>query len=149
MIVIVVIVAITTTALVKYTEVLAWFVNAVKEFKCVVTPEELAFTIEEKGYPALVVSDNPSELKELLTTLNVKTLTFKWVEQTVKAPLPHEASLRKIQPLSLIIDQALCSDDKIALINAFGTVSKRVVSLRQGKYFEYWKKYRNKKLSKK
>jgi len=132
----------------KHPEVSSWFVNTAKDFKCVVTPEELAFTIEEKGYPALVMSDNPSELKETLNTLTLKTLTSDWVKQTVEALLP-EASFSEIQLLSLIIDQALCSDAKIALLNKFSTVSKRVVSLRRGKDSEYWKKDRNKKLSKK
>ena len=148
-IVIVIIVAITITVLVKYPEVSAWFINAVKEFKCVVMVEELAFTIEEKGYPALVVSDNPSDLKETLTILTLKILSSDWVEQHVKALLPTEASFSKIQLLYLIINQALCSDVNISLLNAFSTVSKRFVSLWRGKDFEYWKKDGNKKVSNK
>ena len=50
--------------------------------------EVLAFTIEKKGYPALVVSDNPSELKETLTILTLKVLSSDWIEQNVKALLP-------------------------------------------------------------
>ena len=112
--------------------------NAVKEFKCVVTVKELAFTIEEKGYPPLVVSDNPSELKETLNILTLKILSSDWVEQNVKALLPTETSFSKIQLLYLIINQALCSDVNISLLNTFNTVSKRFVSLRRGKDFEYW-----------
>ena len=118
---------------------LSYFQTA-REFICSVTPELLAATVEKNGYPALIMSDNPSELTETLSGLSMKTVTSDWVARAVKESMEGEISHGEVELFSLIVDQELCSDAKFAKLNRFSTVSQRVISLRRDEGYEYWRK---------
>jgi hypothetical protein len=109
-------------------------------FLCYVTPEKLASAIVKNGYPALIMSDNPSELTEMLSGLSMKTLTSEWVAQAVKELVEGEISHAALALFSLIVEQELCSDARVAVLSRFSTVSQRVISLRRGEGYQYWRK---------
>jgi len=116
------------------------YLRTAQEFACSVTPEELVIALEENGYPAFIMSDNAKKLDDALTKVTLKTLTSDWVAQAVRESIRREISSSDLQLFSLIIDQELCSDAKLAVLNRFSTVSQRVISLRRGKDYKYWKR---------
>jgi len=118
----------------------ASYLQTAQEFSCSVSPHELSLEIIKNGYPSLIMSDNPLELQETLSTIPLPTLTSDWVSQVVKESLEHDTTNSELQLFSLLVDQQLCADAKLAVLNRFSTVSQRVLSLRRGEDYEFWRR---------
>jgi hypothetical protein len=115
------------------------YLRTAQEFACSVPQEQLVATLRAKGYPAFIMSDNAAQLREVLSGLGLKYLTSEWVAQAVRDHFQHRTiSDSEMQLYSLLMDQELCSQAEVAVLNRFSTVSQRVVGLRRFRHFEFW-----------
>jgi hypothetical protein len=115
-------------------------IETAQKFACAVTPEDLRSIIQSVGLPALVMSDNPKMLDEILPQLPVRSVTSDWVTRAVEQFLPSNASENDHQLFSLVVEEQLCAESSIAFLNRFSTVSLRVKILRNGRRFVFWRK---------
>ena len=122
-----------------------YYRKTAKEYACAVQPAELLGALVEQGYPAFIMSDNSSKLMDVLQQVPSSSLpwvTSDWIAEIIQELLQHEVTKDELDLLSLIVDQKICSESQIAVLNKFSTVSQRVVSLRRGEdeNVRYWKK---------
>jgi len=83
------------------------------------------------------MTDSPSDIKDATANLP-NTLTSAWVSQKVEEYAPGNLSTGEVKLFSLLLEQRLCSDATVAVLNRFSTASQRIKSLRKSKDYEYW-----------
>ena len=111
-----------------------------QRFSCAVTLMELKTAMQFLGLPALVMSDDPAALQATLDSLSLKYVTSDWVTQAVIRRTAATTSSEERNVLSLLVEQQLCADADISLLNRFSTVSLRVRYLRRQLDYVYWSK---------
>jgi hypothetical protein len=106
-----------------------WAKPLLKEFKCHVNIDDLSIELQKNERPALILTDNPLALQDVVDNSPMKAITSQWAAiATEKAALNTGTDL---SVLSLIMDQELCATADVAVLNKFSTVSLRIGSMRQ------------------
>lgn len=106
----------------------AWFIKLIEEqgMKCSVTAEEVLETITFLGLPALVLSNDVGAIKDKLQTEAIKMISSEWVQSAIAEVLPESMNDSEMDLLNLVVEQELCADADVSILNAFSTVSKRI-----------------------
>lgn len=118
-------------------------------FKCLVTTDEIISAIATLGFSAVILSnDNTTIIEGDSSIKELKILSSGWIHQSILEFSPAGTSQVELDILSLIIEQELCADSKISILNKFSTVSKRIESMRKnkGKPTFHWSDNLNKRL---
>lgn len=117
-------------------------IRTAQEFLCSVSFEELKLALLSYGSPAFVMSDNPAIVQRELATLPLKTVTSDWVRRQIKEFLPLDTIHRgnDLDMYALLVEEELCAEAKVSVLNRFSTVSQRITSLRRCEGFSYWRK---------
>ena len=125
----------------KNVEISDWLKENAQEYQCLVGNDDLKAALQIDPRPALILSDNPKALQDAIDSSPNKAVTSSWVYNVTKAT--SKMTGNNLDILSLIIDQTLCVEADVAILNRFSTVSQRVANIRNEKGVKYWKKQNN------
>ena len=109
-------------------------------FKCSLTHEEVVNAISALGLPAFIMSNGDTTKIEEDPKATKGVISSRWIYQSIVEFSPAGTSEGDLDILSLIIEQEICADAKLSILNIFSTVSKRMESIRRsrGKSSLYW-----------
>ncbi len=119
-------------------EVSEWLRATAREYQCFVGNDDLKVELLADPRPALVLSDNPKALQDAIDSSSTKAVTSQWIFNVTKTT--SKMTGMELNILSLIVDQTLCAEADVALLNRFSTVSQRVAYVRKEKGVRYWKR---------
>lgn len=118
-----------------------WLKKTAKRFQCSVGNDDLKAELLDDPRPALILSDDPDALREAIaakTATGTPVVTSHWINNVTRSASGFVGD--ELNLLSLVVDQTLCANAEVAILNRFSTVSQRIASVRQEQGVKYWEK---------
>ena len=89
------------------------------------SPAEVKDEILSLGLPAIVMTDDVNAVEETLNN-QVGTVSSGWVKQIIADELWQGTIKAEQELMSLVFEEELCANAKVAVLNKFSTVSDHI-----------------------